>query len=138
VPVGRACPKKLSALADRVVTNRVIKAENEKIAAIDFATAVETQADGKRRAAIKEAEGIKQATILEAEGRAEAIKTVNTAAETYFKGNAQLLKKLEVVQASLEKNSKIVVPAGSSLINVLGTLAGETPEAKGDEKTGKP
>ena len=138
MPVGRACPKKLSALADRVVTNRVIKAENEKIAAIDFATAVETQADGKRRAAIKEAEGIKQATILEAEGRAEAIKTVNTAAETYFKGNAQLLKKLEVVQASLEKNSKIVVPAGSSLINVLGTLAGETPEAKGDEKTGKP
>ncbi len=118
--------------------NRVIKAENEKIAAIDFATAVETQADGKRRAAIKEAEGIKQATILEAEGRAEAIKTVNTAAETYFKGNAQLLKKLEVVQASLEKNSKIVVPAGSALINVLGTLAGEVSEvAKGDDKAKK-
>jgi regulator of protease activity HflC (stomatin/prohibitin superfamily) len=117
--------------------NRVIKAENEKIAAIDFATAVETQADGKRRAAIKEAEGIKQATMLEAEGKAKAIETVNTAANTYFVGNAQLLKKLEVVQASLERNSKIVVPAGSSLINVLGTLAGETPEAKGGEKPSK-
>ena len=41
--------------------NKVVKAENEKVAAIDFATAVETQADGQRRAEIKKAEGIKQA-----------------------------------------------------------------------------
>ncbi len=38
--------------------NKVVKAENEKIAAIDFATATETQADGARRAEIKKAEGI--------------------------------------------------------------------------------
>ena len=37
--------------------NKVVKASNEKIAAIDFATARETQADGERRAAIKVAEG---------------------------------------------------------------------------------
>jgi regulator of protease activity HflC (stomatin/prohibitin superfamily) len=36
--------------------NKVVKASNEKIAAIDFATARETQADGKKRAAIKEAD----------------------------------------------------------------------------------
>ena len=52
--------------------NAVIKAENQKRAAVDFATAVETEADGKRRAAIKEAEGKKQASILEAEGQAQA------------------------------------------------------------------
>ena len=39
--------------------NKVVKASNEKIAAIDFATARETQADGERRAAIKVAEGAK-------------------------------------------------------------------------------
>ena len=38
--------------------NKVVKAENEKVAAIDFATATETQADGQRRAEIKKAEGI--------------------------------------------------------------------------------
>jgi regulator of protease activity HflC (stomatin/prohibitin superfamily) len=53
--------------------NKVVKAENEKIAAIDFATATETQADGARRAEIKKADGIRQAKILEAEGEAQAI-----------------------------------------------------------------
>jgi regulator of protease activity HflC (stomatin/prohibitin superfamily) len=51
--------------------NMVIKAENSKRSAIDFATAKETEADGNRRAAIKEAEGKKQAAILEAEGQAQ-------------------------------------------------------------------
>ena len=68
--------------------NKVVKAENEKIAAVDFATAAETTADGVKRAEIKKAEGIKQAKILEAEGEAQAIKLVNEAAEMYFKGNA--------------------------------------------------
>ena len=54
--------------------NKVVKAENEKIAAVDFATATETQADGQRRAEIKKAEGVKQAKILQAEGEAEAIR----------------------------------------------------------------
>ena len=49
--------------------NKVVKAENEKVAAVDFATAVETQADGQRRAEIKKAEGIKQARILAGRGR---------------------------------------------------------------------
>ena len=33
--------------------NKVVKAENEKIAAVDFATAKETEADGLKRAEIK-------------------------------------------------------------------------------------
>lgn len=100
--------------------NKVVKALNEKVAAIDFATATETNADGQRRAAIKQAEGIRQATILEAEGKAEAIRLVNEAANKYFIENAQKLKQLEVTQASLEKNTKIIVPSGQSVVNIIG------------------
>jgi regulator of protease activity HflC (stomatin/prohibitin superfamily) len=107
--------------------NKVVKAENEKIAAIDSATAAETVADGVKRAKIKEAEGYKRAKILHAEGEAEAIKLVNEAADKYFVGNAQLLRKIEAVEASLEKNAKIVVPTGTELINIIGEMAGIVP-----------
>lgn len=100
--------------------NMVIKAQNDKQSAVDFANARETKADGERRAKIKEAEGHKRSLELEAEGQANAIvtvakanadqiKLVNEAAEKYFIGNAQTLKNLEVTQASLENNSKIIL-----------------------------
>jgi len=115
--------------------NKVVKAENEKIAAIDYATARETVADGEKRAKIKEAEGYKQAKILHAEGEAEAIKLVNEAADRYFTGNAQLLKKLETLEISLKDNAKIVIPEGSELVNVIGDLAGVLPlQKKKDSK----
>ena len=104
--------------------NNVVVANNKKIAAIDFATATETEADGVRRAAIKKADGERQSRILVAEGEAQAIKLVNEAADAYFKGNAQLLKQLQVAQEALVNNSKIVIPTGQSLINVIGDLAG--------------
>ncbi len=107
--------------------NKVVKAENEKIAAVDFATATETMADGARRAEIKKAEGVRRATILEAEGEAQAIALVNEAADRYFVGNAQLLKRLEVVEKALAGNAKIVVPAGTQLVNVIGEMAGVLP-----------
>ena len=107
--------------------NKVVKAENEKIAAIDYATARETVADGEKRARIKEAEGSKQAKILQAEGEAEAIKMVNEAAEEYFVGNAQVLRKLEAVETALGSNTKFVVPVGSDLVNVLSEMAGIVP-----------
>ena len=107
--------------------NKVVKAENEKIAAIDSATAAETVADGIKRAKIKEAEGYKQSKILHAEGEAEAIRLVNEAADKYFVGNAQLLRKLEALETSLGNNAKIVIPTGSELINVIGDMAGVVP-----------
>jgi regulator of protease activity HflC (stomatin/prohibitin superfamily) len=107
--------------------NKIVKAENEKIAAIDYATAAETAADGEKRAAIKKAEGIKESQILEATGEAEAIKLVNEAANKYFIGNAQLLKKLDTVVNSLQNNSKIVVPENTELVNVIGDLSGVLP-----------
>ena len=107
--------------------NKVVKAENEKIAAIDYATAAETVADGVKRAKIKEAEGYKRAKVLHAEGEAEAIMLVNEAADKYFTGNAQLLKKLETVEASLKSNAKIVIPTGSELVNIISDMAGVLP-----------
>ena len=107
--------------------NKVVKAENEKIAAIDYATAAETVADGVKRAKIKEAEGSKRAKVLHAEGEAEAIMLVNEAADKYFTGNAQLLKKLETLEASLKTNAKIVIPAGTELVNIIGDMAGVLP-----------
>jgi regulator of protease activity HflC (stomatin/prohibitin superfamily) len=122
--------------------NKVVKAENEKISAIDFATATETVADGQKRAEIKKAEGVrqasilqaegeKQARILQAEGESEAIKLVNEAADKFFTGNAQILRKLEAVEKSLKDNAKIVVPANSELVNVIGELAGIVPVKRG-------
>jgi regulator of protease activity HflC (stomatin/prohibitin superfamily) len=113
--------------------NKVVKAENEKIAAIDFATATETMADGARRAEIKKADGIKQARVLEADGEAQAIKLVNEAANQYFIGNAQLLRKLEAVEKSLANNAKIVIPSNTELINVISEMAGILPLHKKEE-----
>jgi regulator of protease activity HflC (stomatin/prohibitin superfamily) len=109
--------------------NKVVKAENEKVAAVDFATATETMADGARRAEIKKAEGVKQAKILEAEGEAQAIQLVNEAADKYFVGNAQLLRRLITVEKSLATNTKIVVPMNSELVNIVGDMAGLLPLA---------
>ena len=107
--------------------NKIVKAENEKIAAIDFATAQETQADGLKRAEIRKAEGIKIAAILRAEGDAQAIQLVNEAAEKYFIGNAQLLRRIQMLEVALQDNAKIIVPEGSDLVNVLGEMAGVIP-----------
>lgn len=114
--------------------NKVVKAENEKIAAVDFATATETAADGQKRAEIKKAEGFRQARILEAEGEAEAIRLLNEAAEKYFIGNAQVLRKLEAVEKSLANNAKIVIPANTELINVIGEMAGILPLKREEHK----
>jgi len=114
--------------------NKVVKAENEKISAVDYATAVETVADGQRRAEIKKAEGIKQARILEAEGEAQAIQLVNEAAQEFFVGNAQLMRRIEMVEKALTHNSKIVVPAGTELINVISDMAGIIPLRKEEGK----
>ena len=135
IEIARAELKEIEPPPDVQETmNKVVKAENEKVAAVDFATAAETAADGERRAQIKKAEGIKQARILQAEGEALAIKLVNEAANQYFVGNAQLLRKLEAVEAALENNAKIVLPSDAELVNVIGELAGVVPVKKAAAK----
>jgi regulator of protease activity HflC (stomatin/prohibitin superfamily) len=117
--------------------NKVVKAENEKVAAVDFATATETMADGARRAEIKKAEGVKRAKILEEEGEAQAIQLVNEAADRYFVGNAQLLRRLIAVEKALAGNAKIVVPSNTELVNIIGEMAGLLPLQRGDTRFGQ-
>lgn len=113
--------------------NAVLKANNQKLAAIDLANAVETEADGQRRAAIKKAEGAKQAIILGAEGQqqatvkiaqgeAEATKLRNEALTTYFKDTAITFKQLDTIAASLQNNSKVIVPQGNAISLILSEM----------------
>ncbi len=104
--------------------SKQMKAEREKRATILDAEAYRQkqilEAEGDKQNAILVAEGDKQSAILRAEGQAKAIENVSKAANEYFVGNAQLLKQLEVTQASLQDNTKLVMSDQSRLINVLG------------------
>ncbi|MBR9701819.1 SPFH/Band 7/PHB domain protein [Candidatus Pacearchaeota archaeon] len=115
--------------------NKVLKAENEKRSAVDFATAKETEADGKKRAEIKKAEGVKRAMVLsaegakqkqelEAKGKAEAIKLVNESAQKYFKDQAVEYEKLQKLEKTLSKNTKFVIPSDSPLMDVVSMMLG--------------
>jgi len=86
----------------------------------DIADAMSKQmkAEREKRATILEAEAYRAKQILEAEGK--AIEEVSNAADKFFIGNAQMLKQLQVTQAALEKNTKLVVSDQSRLVNVLG------------------
>ena len=104
--------------------SKQMKAEREKRAVILEAEAYRQkqilEAEGDKQNAILVAEGDRQAAILRAEGEAKAIENVSNAADKFFIGNAQLLKQLEVTQASLEANTKLIMSDQSKLINVLG------------------
>lgn len=104
--------------------SKQMKAEREKRATILDAEAYRQkkilEAEGDKQNAILRAEGDRQSAILRAEGEAKAIENVSNAAKEYFVGNAQLLKQLEVTQAALQNNTKLVISDQSRLINVLG------------------
>jgi len=69
----------------------------------------------------------KESVRLEMEGQANAIKVVNESAKRYFVGNAQQLKKLEVTQASLENNTKYIVPEKAQLVTMIDGASGIVP-----------
>ena len=84
-------------------------AEQERRAMKLLATGQFEAAEQEKLAAIQRAEGEREAEICVAEGKARAIQLVNEAAERYFVGNAKDLKRLEVTEASLKDNTKIIV-----------------------------
>ena len=104
--------------------NMVIKAENEKQAALDFATAAETKADGEKRAAIKIAEGEAKAIITVAEAKAREIELVNDAADEHFTGNAQMLERLRVTEEALREGTKFVIAPDNQIPTII---VNETP-----------
>jgi regulator of protease activity HflC (stomatin/prohibitin superfamily) len=96
-----------------LATGRKEAAEQEKAAAI-------LKAQGAKASAILKAEGDAKAVELVAEAQAKAIKAVSESANQYFKENAQLNKRLDVVRDTFSQQTKIVVPASADILNVIG------------------
>jgi regulator of protease activity HflC (stomatin/prohibitin superfamily) len=96
-----------------LATGRKEAAEQEKQGAI-------LKAQGAKTSAILEAEGEARAVELVAEAQAKAIKAVSESANAYFKENAQLNKKLDVIRDTFSQQTKIVVPASADILNVIG------------------
>lgn len=84
-------------------------AEQERRSMRLLATGEFEAAEQQKLAAIQRAEGEREAAIQIAQGQAEAIKLVNESAEKYFVGNAQSLKQIEMVEASLKNNAKVIL-----------------------------
>jgi regulator of protease activity HflC (stomatin/prohibitin superfamily) len=104
--------------------SRQMKAERDKRAAILDAEGVKQsqilQAEGVKQSEILRAEGDAQARITRANAEAEAVRLVSTAAESFFKERAETMRKLEVLNNTLAKNTKYIVPSNAGLVNVLG------------------
>ncbi|MGA9350692.1 MAG: SPFH domain-containing protein [Anaerolineae bacterium] len=98
-------------------------AEQERRAMRLLATGEFEAAEQQKLATIQRAEGEREAAIKVAEGKAQAIRLVNEAAEQYFRGNAQVLKQMEMTETALRDNAKIVITEeGISPTLLLGSL----------------
>lgn len=93
--------------------NKIILALNEKISAIDYATATETKAKGEKLAQIQRAIAIQQAQKLEADGEAEAIKKV---------ADARKYEILAIARADADK-IKMIAEADANRIKVVNESA---------------
>lgn len=96
-----------------LATGRKEAAEQERQGAI-------LKAQGEKTSAILKAEGEAKAVELVADAQAKAIKAVSESANLYFKENAQLNKKLDVVRDTFSQQTKIVVPSSADILNVIG------------------
>ena len=87
------------------------------------------QAEGVKQSEILKAEGDAQARVTRANAEAEAIRLVSTAAETFFKDRAEVMRRLDVLNNTLAQNTKYIVPSNSGLLNVLGLDSAAGPAA---------
>lgn len=78
------------------------------------------KAQGDKASAVLRAEGEAKSIELVAAAQAGAIKMVSEAANQYFKENAQLNKRLDVIRDTFSQQTKIVVPSSADILNVLG------------------
>ena len=111
-------------------------AEQERRQARLLATGRKEAAEQDKESTILRAEGQAQSILTVAQAEAEAIKLVSESANMYFKENAQINKKLEVIRDTFTNNTKIVVPSNSEVLNILGLEGGPVIPlpVKGDKK----
>jgi regulator of protease activity HflC (stomatin/prohibitin superfamily) len=95
-------------------------ATGRKEAALQDRDATILRAEGDRKGKILAAEGDAQSIKLVAEAQAEAVKVVSLSANQYFKENAQINKKLDVIRDTFAQQTKIVVPSTADILNVIG------------------
>ncbi|MCX6648536.1 MAG: SPFH/Band 7/PHB domain protein [Candidatus Bathyarchaeota archaeon] len=100
-------------------------AEQERRQARLQATGRKEAAEQDKEGTILVAEGRSQSILLVAEAEAKAIKLVSEAANEYFKENAQINKKLEVIRDTFSNQTKIIVPSNSDVLNILGLEGGQ-------------
>ncbi len=108
--------------------SRQMKAERDKRASILESEGIRQsqilQAEGAKQSEILHAEGDAQARITRANAEAEAIRLVSTAAETYFKDRAEMMRRLEVLNNTLSQNTKFILPSNADIVTVLGLDSG--------------
>lgn len=106
-------------------------AEQERRSMRLLATGEFEASEQQKLATIQRAEGEREAAIQVAQGRAEAIRLVNEAGDKYFRGNAQLLRQLEMTETALRDNAKIVITKeGINPTLLLGNLPVSISELK--------
>lgn len=95
-------------------------AEQERRQARLLATGRKEAAEQDKEGTILVAEGKSQSILLIAEAEAKAIKLVSESANQYFKENAQINKKLDVIRDTFSNQTKIIVPSNADVLNVIG------------------
>lgn len=95
-------------------------AEQERRQARLLATGRKEAAEQDKEGTILVAEGKSQSILLVAEAEAKAIKLVSEAANQYFKENAQINKKLDVIRDTFANQTKVIVPSNADVLNVIG------------------
>jgi regulator of protease activity HflC (stomatin/prohibitin superfamily) len=110
-------------------------ATGRKEAAAQDKEGVVLRAQGDKSAAILKAEGDAKAIELVAQAQAAAVKLVSEAANEYFKENAQVNKRLDVIRDTFSQQTKIVVPSSADILNVLGLEGASFVPVKTAKKT---
>jgi len=94
------------------------------------------KAQGDKQSAILRAEGEAKSIEIVAASQAGAIKIVSEAANLYFKENAQLNKRLDVIRDTFSQQTKIVVPSSADILNVLGLEGSSVLPVKSNSRSG--
>src|SRR6266852_6008811 len=106
----------LREVLDEATNNWGVKVTRVEVQKIEPPRDITDAMSRQMKAEILKAEGDAQARVTRANAEAEAIKLISTAAETYFKERAEMMRRLEVLNNTLAQNTKYIVPSNSSLV----------------------
>lgn len=109
-------------------------AEQDRRAMRKVALGRKEAAEQEKEAEILRAEGKAQGTLLQAEAEAKAVQQIAEAAEKYFTERAMTQRKLDVIENTFKNSTKLILPANSSLIDMIGLESLEKLQLKAENK----